>query len=1189
MSKNFKEYSKQLNLSDINKEMLKIWDAHSLFESSMKEREGCPTFVFFEGPPSANGMPGIHHVMARTIKDIICRYKTMKGFHVKRKAGWDTHGLPVELGVEKTLGITKEDIGTKISVDEYNAACRKEVMKYTKEWTDLTHKMGYWVDLDNPYITYDNRYIESVWWLLGELYKKGYLYKGYTIQPYSPAAGTGLSTHELNQPGCYRDVKDLTATALFTIKDPKEKMKGWGTPCFLAWTTTPWTLPSNTALCVGPKFTYAAVQTYNPYSGEKITVVMAEALVNSYFKKDGEKAPIDEFKPGDKIVPYRIVGKFTGEELVGMHYEQLMPWVKPTEKLDDFSADYIKEFAEKNPANVYSVGNDKFVEMEEAAFRVIPGDYVTIDDGTGIVHIAPTFGADDAKVAKAANIPALFMITKKGETRPMVDLQGKFFVIEDLAPEFVEKCVNVDLYKEFAGEYVKNAYDPQFTPDGKYDETAAAKAEDLNVRLCIYLKQQGKVFKTEKHTHSYPHCWRTDKPVIYYPLDSWFIRTPEVRERLIELNNTIKWKPASTGSGRFGKWLENLQDWNLSRSRYWGTPLPIWRTEDGKEEICISSYAQLCEEIDKAVAAGVMKSNPFTDKGFKPGEMTAENYDKIDIHRPYVDDIILVSESGKPMKRETDLIDVWFDSGAMPYAQIHYPFENKELLDSKEVYPADFIAEGVDQTRGWFFTLHAIAGMVFDSVAYKAVISNGLVLDKNGNKMSKRLGNAIDPFGNIEKFGSDPVRWYMISNSQPWDNLKYDEEGVTEVSRKLFSTLYNTYKFFALYANVDGFTGTESQVKLENRPEIDRWILSLLNSLTAEVQASLDDYEPTRAARAIDTFVNDNLSNWYVRLNRKRFWAGEMDENKLSAYQTLYTCLKTVAQLMAPFAPFYADQLYSDLMAPTMEEGGYASVHLSDFPEPDMSMVDKALEERMSLAQVITSNVLALRRKVNLKVRQPLQTLLIPVVDANQREAIEKIRDIVLNEVNVKDLKIVDNEESGLVKRVKADFKKLGPKYGKIMKALGKAITEMSAKDIAELEKTGSFTFTEMAEAPVITLEDVEIIPEDVPGWLVTNEGNVTVALDVTVTPELKNEGMARELVNRIQNIRKSSDFEITDKVNVEITATPSVVAAMDAYKDYVASQVLADEITLVDALEGENVTELDIDGEKILAKVTRK
>lgn len=1188
MSKNFKEYSKQMNLSDINKEMLELWDENSLFLNSMKEREGCPTFVFFEGPPSANGMPGIHHVMARTIKDIICRYKTMKGFHVKRKAGWDTHGLPVELGVEKTLGITKEDIGTKISVDEYNAACRREVMKYTKEWTDLTHKMGYWVDLDNPYITYDNRYIESVWWLLKQLYNKGYLYKGYTIQPYSPAAGTGLSSHELNQPGCYRDVKDLTATALFTIKDPKDEMTGWGTPCFLAWTTTPWTLPSNTALCVGPKFEYVAIRTFNPYTAEKICVVMAKDLVSSYFKKDGENKPL-EYAQGDKIVPYQIVGSWKGSDLVGMHYEQLMPWVKPTEKLDAFSSDFIKKYADENPDKVYNVGKDKFVEMADQAFRVIPGDYVTTDDGTGIVHIAPTFGADDAKVAKAADIPSLFMVTLKGETRPMVDLSGKFYLIDDLAPEFVEKSVDVEGYAKHAGEYVKNAYDPQFTVDGRYDEGAAAKAEDLNVRLCMEMKQAGKAFRTEKHVHNYPHCWRTDKPVIYYPLDSWFIRTPQARERLIELNETIKWKPASTGTGRFGKWLENVQDWNLSRSRYWGTPLPIWRTEDGTEEICIGSYEELCKEIDKAVAAGVMNGNPFTEKGFTPGEYNSENYDRIDIHRPYVDDIVLVSESGKPMKRETDLIDVWFDSGAMPYAQIHYPFENKEMLDSKEVYPADFIAEGVDQTRGWFFTLHAIAGMVFDSVAYKAVISNGLVLDKNGNKMSKRLGNAIDPFGNIEKFGSDPVRWYMISNSSPWDNLKYDEEGVAEVSRKLFSTLYNTYKFFALYANVDGFTGTEQNIALEKRPEIDRWILSLLNTLIAEVESDLDDYEPTKAARAIDTFVNDNLSNWYVRLNRKRFWAGEMDDDKLSAYQTLYACLKTVAQLMAPFAPFYADKLYSDLMAPAMEDGGYASVHLSDFPVSDQSLIDKGLEERMELAQTITSNVLALRRKVNLKVRQPLQTLLIPVVDNAQGCMIDAVKGIVLDEVNVKNLKIVNNEESGLVKRVKADFKKLGPKYGKIMKALGKAISEMSQKDIAELEKSGRFVFTSMEESPEITLEDVEVIPEDVPGWLVTNEGNVTVALDVTVTPELKNEGMARELINRIQNIRKSSDFEITDKVNVEIQSTDSVVAALGQFKDYIAAQVLADSVVAIEAPEGENVTELDIDGEKILAKVTRK
>lgn len=1174
MSKKFKEYSGQMSLSGINKEVLGKWDANSLFELSMTEREGCPTFVFFEGPPSANGMPGIHHVMARTIKDIICRYKTMKGFHVKRKAGWDTHGLPVELGVEKTLGITKEDIGSKISVDEYNAACRREVMKYTKEWTDLTHKMGYWVDLENPYITYDNKYIESIWWLLKQLYNKGYLYKGYTIQPYSPGAGTGLSSHELNQPGCYRDVKDLTATALFTIQEPKSDMEGWGKACFLAWTTTPWTLPSNTALCVGPKFDYSVVRTFNPYNGEKVTIVMATALVGSYFKKDGESASMEDYKQGDKIVPYRIVGHYSGEELIGMRYSQLMPWVKPVEKVSDVAPEFVKEYASAHPEKVFGVEKDRFVEMEEMAFRVIGGDYVTTDDGTGIVHIAPTFGADDAKVAKAANIPSLFMINKRGETRPMVDLQGKFYLVDELAEGFVEKCVDLPLYSKFAGEYVKNAYDPQFTVGGRYDEAAASKAEDLNVRLCMDMKVNGLAFKIEKHVHNYPHCWRTDKPVVYYPLDSWFIRTPQVRERLIELNNTIQWKPASTGSGRFGKWLENLQDWNLSRSRYWGTPLPIWRTEDGSEEVCVGSYEELSSLIDKAVEAGVMSENPFRAKGFVPGDFSKENYDRIDAHRPYVDDIVLVSESGKPMKRELDLIDVWFDSGAMPYAQIHYPFENKELLDSKEVYPADFIAEGVDQTRGWFFTLHAIAGMVFDSVAYKAVISNGLVLDKNGNKMSKRLGNAIDPFDNIEKYGSDPVRWYMISNSSPWDNLKYNEDGVMEVSRKLFSTLYNTYKFFAQYANVDGFLGNEPEVEFADRPEIDRWILSLLQTLVKEVVADLDDYEPTKAARAIDTFVNDNLSNWYVRLNRKRFWAGEMTQDKLSAYQTLYTCLKTVAQLMAPFAPFFADQLYADLLAPGSEAEGYMSVHLSDFPEADESLIDPALEKRMSVAQVITSNVLALRRKENIKVRQPLQTLLVPVMDAEQRSAIEGIRNIVLDEVNVKELSIVDNEESGLVKRVKADFKKLGPKYGKIMKALGKAITEMSQKDIAELEKNGEFTFSTLDGAPVVTLEDVEIIPEDIPGWLVSSEGNITVALDVTVTDQLKSEGMARELINRIQNIRKSADFQITDRVKVELQSSEVIDKAVAEYGDYIAGQVLAKELVSVPEVTGYKVVE---------------
>ena len=1182
----FQERNKQLNLSEINKEVLADWEKNSLFEESMKVREGCPSFVFYEGPPSANGMPGIHHVMARSIKDIICRYKTMKGFHVKRKAGWDTHGLPVELGVEKTLGITKEDIGKKISVDEYNAACRREVMKYTKEWTDLTRKMGYWVDLENPYITYDNSYIETLWWLLAQLYEKGYLYKGYTIQPYSPAAGTGLSTHELNQPGCYRDVKDTTATALFRILDPKEEMKGWGDPFFMAWTTTPWTLPSNTALCVGPKIDYVALQTYNPYTGEPITAVMAECLVNAYFKPEGAERALEDYQKGDKIVPYRIVGKWNGAELVGMHYEQLLPWVKPCEKVNALSPEYVVKAAEAHPEKTFEAGNDKFVELADCAFRVIPGDYVTTEDGTGIVHIAPTFGADDAKVAKAADIPSLFIINKRGETRPMVDLQGKYYPLDECAEQFVEKCVDVALYSEHAGNYVKNAYDPKFNPGGKYDEEAAMSAENLDVVLCLEMKQVGKVFRIEKHVHNYPHCWRTDKPVLYYPLDSWFIRTTANRENLMALNETIKWKPASTGSGRFGKWLENLQDWNLSRSRYWGTPLPIWRTEDGKEEIIIDSYARLYDEIEKSVAAGVMKENPWKAKGFVPGDYSKENYDRIDAHRPYVDDIVLVSPSGKPMKRETDLIDVWFDSGAMPYAQIHYPFENKDALDSGEVYPADFIAEGVDQTRGWFFTLHAIAGMLFDSVAYKAVISNGLVLDKNGAKMSKRLGNAIDPFNNIERFGSDPVRWYMISNSQPWDNLKYDEDGVAEVSRKLFSTLYNTYKFFAQYANLDGFTGTEPQVAVADRPEIDRWILSLLNTLVKTVEESLDDFEPTRAARAIEEFVGDNLSNWYVRLNRKRFWGGDMNTDKLAAYQTLYACLVTVAKLMAPFSPFFADRLWQDLTAPARGAEGYASVHLEKFPAWDEALIDPKLEERMHLAQIATSNVLALRRKVNLKVRQPLRTLLIPAADKEQKDALEAIKDLLAAEVNVKEVKVVDNEESGLVKRVKADFKKLGPKYGKIMKLLGKAISGMDQKAILELERNGRYTFADLEGSPVVTLEDVEVIPEDVPGWQVVSDGNVTVALDITLTPELKQEGMARELVNRIQNIRKSSDFEITDRVDVVLQDVQDVAEAVAAFGDYIKSQVLADSLSLkADLTEGEL---LDIDGLKVYAQVNK-
>ena len=1162
MSKKFAQRNGQLNLSEINKEINKLWEEGDIFNQSMKIREGEPSFVFYEGPPSANGMPGIHHVMARTIKDVFCRYKTMKGFQVKRKAGWDTHGLPVELGVEKTLGITKEDIGSKISVDDYNAACRREVMKYTKEWSDLTKQMGYWVDLEHPYITYDNAYIETLWWLLGELYKKGYLYKGYTIQPYSPAAGTGLSSHELNQPGCYRDVKDTTATALFEIKDPKDEMKGWGKPYFMAWTTTPWTLPSNTALCVGPKYDYVAVRTYNPYTGEPITAVLAKDLVGAYFKKEGLEKPLEDYKKGDKVIPYRIVGEWNGMELVGMHYMQLFPWVKPCEKTGKGSPEYVEKYASTHKDKTFNVGRDTFVEMSEEAFRVIPGDYVTTEDGTGIVHIAPTFGADDAKVAKAANIPSLFMINKRGETRPMVDLQGKYYLLNELAPAFIEKCVDVELYSKYAGEYVKNAFNPKYTVDGKYDEKAANSDEDLNIRLCMEMKIEGTALRIEKHVHNYPHCWRTDKPVLYYPLDSWFIRVTDAKDKLLALNENILWKPASTGSGRFGKWLENLQDWNLSRSRYWGTPLPIWRTEEGDEEIIISSYAQLYDEIEKAVKAGVMTSNPLKDKGFIPGDYSKENYDRIDLHRPYVDDITLVSSKGEPMKRELDLIDVWFDSGAMPYAQIHYPFENKEAFDGKEVYPADFIAEGVDQTRGWFYTLHAIAGMIFDSVAYKAVISNGLVLDKNGNKMSKRLGNAVDPFNNIETFGSDGVRWYMISNSQPWDNLKYDEKGVDEVNKKFFATIYNTYKFFALYANVDGFTGEETEIPVKERPEIDRWILSLLNTLVEQVESDLDNYEPTHAARLIMEFVEDNLSNWYVRLNRKRFWTAGMNLDKLAAYQTLYTCLLTVSKLIAPYAPFFADRLWQDL---ERVEDTNRSVHLEFFPVADKTLQEPELEERMKLAQVITSNVLAMRRKVNIKVRQPLQTLLIPVMDQHQKETIEAISDLLKAELNIKDIKIVENEESGLVKKVKVDFKKLGPKFGKIMKALAAAITSMTQQEILQLEKEGEFTFASMDGTPTITLEDVEIIPEDIPGWFVANDGNVTVALDVTVTPELKLEGIAREIINRIQNQRKDSGFEITDRIAVELSARPEIEEVLSTYGDYIASQVLADSLKAVD------------------------
>ena len=1161
MSKKFTEYS-QLNLSEVNKEVLKKWDENDVFSRSMTEREGHPSFVFYEGPPSANGMPGIHHVMARTIKDTFCRFKTMKGFQVKRKAGWDTHGLPVELGVEKALGITKEDIGKTISVAEYNKHCRTDVMKFTKEWTDLTHKMGYWVDLENPYITYDNRYIETLWWLLKQLYGKGLLYKGYTIQPYSPAAGTGLSSHELNQPGCYRDVKDLTVVGQFKMKNPKPEMAEWGTPYFIAWTTTPWTLPSNTALCVGPKIDYVAVQTYNAYNGEKITVVLAKPLLYAHFNKKAEGMALEDYKPGDKLIPFKVVGEYKGTDLVGMEYEQLIPWVKPVETAEDGS----------------------WKEASDKAFRVIPGDYVTTEDGTGIVHIAPTFGADDANVARAAGIPSLFMINKKGETRPMVDLTGKFYLMDELDETFVNECIDVEKYKEYQGRWVKNAYDPQFTVDGKYDEKAAQAAESLDVYICMMLKQSGLAFKMEKHVHNYPHCWRTDKPVLYYPLDSWFIRSTAAKDRMIELNKTINWKPESTGTGRFGKWLENLNDWNLSRSRYWGTPLPIWRSEEG-EELCIGSVEELYNEIEKSVAAGFMAENPYKKLGFVPGEYSKENYDKIDLHRPYVDDIVLVSASGKPMKRESDLIDVWFDSGAMPYAQLHYPFENKEIVDNRSYYPADFIAEGVDQTRGWFFTLHAIATMVFDSVAYKNVISNGLVLDKNGNKMSKRLGNAVDPFGAIEKFGSDPLRWYMITNSSPWDNLKFDTDGVDEVRRKFFGTLYNTYSFFALYANVDGFTYAEADVPVAERPEIDRWILSLLNSLIKDVDACYNDYEPTKAGRLITDFVNDNLSNWYVRLNRKRFWGSSMSADKLSAYQTLYTCLETVAKLMAPIAPFYADRLYMDLISVTGRDN-VVSVHLANFPVADESLINTELEARMQMAQDVTSMVLALRRKVNIKVRQPLQCIMIPVVDEDQKRHIEAVKDLIMSEVNVKEVRFVEGASGVLVKKVKCDFKKLGPKFGKQMKAVAAAVSEMSQEAIAELEKNGKYTFQLDGGEAVVEATDVEIFSEDIPGWLVANEGKLTVALEVTVTEELKREGTARELVNRIQNIRKSSGFEITDKINIVLSKNPDTDGAVNEYNTYICNQVLANSLTLAD--EVADGTELNFDDFSLYVKVTK-
>ncbi len=1158
----FKEY-KGLDLAGLAKEVLGEWDARDTFHKSITTREGHPTFVFYEGPPSANGMPGIHHVMARTIKDVFCRYKTQQGYLVHRKAGWDTHGLPVELGVEKKLDITKEDIGKTITIEEYNKACREAVMEFTGVWEDLTRKMGYWVNMDDPYITYDNKFIESLWWLLKQLYEKGLLYKGYTIQPYSPAAGTGLSTHELNQPGCYRDVKDTTMVAQFRIRNPKPEMEGWGTPYFLAWTTTPWTLPSNTALCVGPKIDYVAVRSYNPYTGEKMTAVVAKALVYNHFNKKAEGIALEEYKPGDKLIPFEIVGEWCGPELVGMQYDQLLPWVKPVE-MDD---------------------NGNWHDASEKAFRVILGDYVTIEDGTGIVHIAPTFGADDAFVARAAGIPSLFMINKRGETRPMVDLTGKFYLMSELDERFVAECVNTEVYREYEGRWVKNAYDPQFTVEGRYDEAAAQAAENLDIYIALKMKPEGLAFKIEKHTHNYPHCWRTDKPVLYYPLDSWFIRSTACKERMMELNKTIHWKPESTGTGRFGKWLENLNDWNLSRSRFWGTPLPIWATEDRTEMKCIGSVEELMAEIEKSIAAGVMTENPY--KNFVVGDMSKENYstERIDLHRPYVDYMGLVPAMGEPMCREADLIDVWFDWGAMPYAQVHYPFEQRENFTN--VYPADFIAEGVDQTRGWFFTLHAIASMLFDSVAFKNIISNGLVLDKNGNKMSKRLGNAVDPFNVLETYGADATRWYMISNSQPWDNLKFDRDGVDEVRRKFFGTLYNTYSFFALYANVDGFTGAEKEIPVSERPEIDRWIISLLNTLVKDVTRYLEDYDPTPAARAIQEFVGENLSNWYVRLNRKRFWGGGMTDDKLAAYQTLYTCLETVVKLSAPFAPFITDRIFTDLNAVSGRHSD-ESVHLSQFPVADETLIDSNLEQTMPLAQRVSSMVLALRRKVSIKVRQPLTKILVPVLDPVMAAQVDAVKGLILSEVNVKEMELIEKTTGLITKRIKPNFKTLGPRYGKQMKQIAALVATFTQEQIAEVESAAETVLDIAGEKITVTAADFDITSEDMPGWLVASEGKLTVALDITVTEELRNEGVARELINRIQNIRKESGFEVTDRIRVEIEAKPAVELALAKFADYVASQTLADSVKAAAAPAGSVVVDSDLDEEPLKIAVTR-
>lgn len=1135
MSSKFPEY-KKFNLSDINKEYAQKWAEEQTFEQSIKNRKSAKgdAYIFYEGPPSANGMPGIHHVISRTIKDIVCRYKTQMGFVVERKAGWDTHGLPVELSVEKSLNITKEDIGKKITVDEYNNTCRKEVMKYTREWEDLTQKMGYWVDTNNPYITYDNRYMETVWYLLKELYKKDMLYKGYTIQPYSPAAGTGLSSHELNQPGCYRDVKDTTCVAQFKVINNKKSeflfKDTVGDLFIMAWTTTPWTLPSNTALAAGAKITYVKVKTFNPYTGLPITVILAKERMPVYFDPKNAELALDEYKPGNKALPYQVVEEYQGAQLEGVAYEQLIDWVSPKGK----------------------------------AFEVLMGDFVTTEDGTGIVHIAPTFGADDYRVAAQNNVAALTVVDKDGFTGPLVDKKGRFVPIEDLDETFVKEQVNTESYKDFTGHYVKNAY----------DENLSEKDPSIDVEICVMLKKDNKAFRIEKHTHNYPHCWRTDKPVLYYPLDSWFVRTTAVKDKLQSLNNTINWKPGSTGVGRFGKWLENLVDWNLSRSRYWGTPLPIWRTEDGSEEKCIGSVEELYNEMEKAVEAGFMKENPFA--GFEPKNYKAENYEHIDLHRHIVDDVVLVSESGKPMKREDDLIDVWFDSGAMPYAQVHYPFSISEEEFAK-VFPANFIAEGVDQTRGWFFTLHAIGTMLFDSVAFKNIISNGLVLDKDGAKMSKRLGNAVDPFETIEKYGSDPLRWYMITNAQPWDNLKFDQEGVEEVRRKFFGTLYNTYSFFALYANVDGFNYSKEEIPVADRPEIDRWIMSLLHSLIKEVGGHYDNYEPTRAGRAIQNFVTENLSNWYVRLNRKRYWGGDFDNDKLSAYQTLYTCLEAVSMLSAPIAPFFSDQLFSDLNGITNKHK-VSSVHLSDFPEPNESYIDKNLEQRMQIAQQLSSMILGLRRKESLKVRQPLGKIMVPILDDKFEEQLKAVAPLILSEVNVKEIEYLKDTTGVLVKKIKPNFKALGPKYGKLMKQIAGKVSGFTQEDIAEIEQNGKLLLSINDQEVELLLSDVEIVSEDIPGWLVATENSLTVALDVTLTDELKQEGIARELINRIQNLRKESGFEVTDKIDICISDTPSVAEAVNNFNDYISSQTLAKDIVLVAIEKVNGGVEIEID-----------